>query len=74
LFRSGARKQGAARNWRSCRRRSRSSSPIADRPCHRGRIIVLFAAAVVWACGAIDVVASATGKILPGGRVNDPAV
>jgi hemolysin D len=33
-------------------------------------IIVLFAAAVVWAWwGTIDVVASATGKILPGGRV-----
>src|SRR5215510_15899468 len=33
-------------------------------------IIVLFTAAVVWAWwGAIDVVASATGKILPGGRV-----
>src|SRR5215470_12545523 len=33
-------------------------------------IIVLFAAAVVWAWwGAIDIVASATGKILPGGRV-----
>src|SRR5258705_8834995 len=33
-------------------------------------IIVLFCAALVWAWwGTIDIVASATGKILPGGRV-----
>jgi hemolysin D len=33
-------------------------------------IILLFCAALVWACwGTIDIVASATGKILPGGRV-----
>lgn len=33
-------------------------------------IILLFCAALVWAaCGTIDIVASASGKILPGGRV-----
>src|SRR6059058_2706645 len=33
-------------------------------------IIVLFCAALIWAWwGTIDIVASATGKILPGGRV-----
>ena len=33
-------------------------------------IILLFCAALVWAWwGTIDIVASATGKILPGGRV-----
>jgi hemolysin D len=33
-------------------------------------IVLLFCVALVWAsCGTIDIVASATGKIMPGGRV-----
>src|SRR5262249_43531294 len=45
-------------------------SPPSPIGCTIGfTIILLFCAAVVWAwCGTIDIVASATGKIVPSGR------
>ena len=50
--------------------RDRGDAAIADRPHHRwSTIIVLFCAALLWAWwGTIDIVASATGKIMPSGR------
>ena len=69
--RSGLHRTGGARSWRSCRPRSRSwKSP----PSPIGRaigvtIVLLFCAALAWAwLGSIDIVASATGKIVPSGR------
>ena len=63
--------RGAARSWRSCRPRSKSSKRRRRRSAVRSAatIILLFCAALVWAWwGTIDIVASATGKIVPSGR------
>ena len=60
------------RSWHFCRRRSKSSKRRRRRSAVRSAaaIILLFCAALVWAWwGTIDIVASATGKILPGGRI-----
>ena len=65
------RTSGAAKSWRSCRPRSKSSKRRRRRSAARSAatIILLFCAALVWAWwGTIDIVASATGKIVPSGR------
>ena len=65
-------RNGAARSWRSCRRRSKSWKRRPRQSGARSALpsSLLFCAALVWAWwGTIDIVASATGKILPGSRV-----
>ena len=65
------RTRGAAKSWRSCRPRLKSWKRRRRRSAVRSglTIILLFCAALVWAWwGTIDIVASATGKIVPSGR------
>ena len=60
-----------AKSWHSCRRRSKSWKHRRRRSAARSgpTIILLFCVALVWAWwGTIDIVASATGKIVPSGR------
>ena len=60
-----------AKSWPSCRPRSRSSRRRRRRSAGRSRppSSLLFCAALAWAWwGTIDIVASATGKIVPSGR------
>ena len=60
-----------AKSSPSCRRRSRSWRRRHRRSAARSRatIVVLFCAALVWSWwGTVDIVASATGKIVPSGR------
>ena len=69
--RYGARTSDAAKSWRSCRPRLKSWRRRRRRSAVRSAltIILLFCAALAWACwGTIDIVASATGKIVPSGR------
>ena len=51
------------------RARDRGDAAVADRPRWSGNIILLFCVALIWSWwGTIDIVASATGKIMPSGR------
>ena len=62
---------GAPKSWPSCRPRSRSWKRRRRRSAARSGppSSLLFCAALVWAWwGTIDIVASATGKIVPSGR------
>ncbi len=61
-------RQARARSWPSCRPRSRSSKRRRRRSAARSAftLILLFCAALAWSWwGSIDIVASATGKIVP---------
>ena len=61
----------ARTNSRSCRRRSRSPRrrPRRSGAPSAARIIAVFCVALAWATlGKVDIVATATGKIVPSGR------
>ena len=66
-----AARAGAAKSWRSCRRRSRSSRRRRRRSAARSRPPSSLLFCWRWpgrALGTVDIVASAPGKIVPSGR------